>query len=413
VIETRFVKFPTLHPAQQEVIDTAKRFNHLRCGRRWGKTTLIVELCDPSLDGFPVGIWFPTYKDLSEVWHEVKKAYHEVILKKDEQLKQLRLISGGVIDFWSMENPDSGQGRKYKRAIIDEASKAPKLLVAWKNTIRPTLTDFRGDAWILSRPKGKNNDFYQIEEDYKQFDNWKFFHYTIYDNPHIDVDEIEEWKSQEEGAVFRQEGLAEYVDANVSLFAFNFNDSHKGKTQWQQDMVTYLSFDFNREPLTCKVAQKPEFNKLHYIEDISVINVDIEEMCEQIKTKYPYALFLVTGDQTGEHQTAIKKGLTYYRKIKELLSLTDNQILLPGKNPLHRISRMETNTLLAKCEIIYDIENCKDSIWDMENVEYDPEKLKIIKDDRTSKKQRADFLDCDRYMFNTFMRDELKMLGFR
>lgn len=135
------VKFPTLHPAQQEIINSAGRFNHLRCGRRFGKTTLIVELADPALDGFPIGIWFPTYKDLSEVWIEVKKAYNEVIAQKNEQLNQLRLVGGGIIDFWSMENPDSGQGRKYKRAIIDEASKAPKLLTAWKNTIRPTLTD--------------------------------------------------------------------------------------------------------------------------------------------------------------------------------------------------------------------------------------------------------------------------------
>ena len=405
------VKFPTLHPTQKEVINTARRFNHLRCGRRWGKTTLIVELCDPALDGFPVGIWFPTYKDLSEVWIEVKKAYNEVISKKNEQLNQLRLISGGIIDFWSMENPDSGQGRKYKRAIIDEASKAPKLLEAWKNTIRPTLTDYRGDAWILSRPKGKNNDFYLIEEDYKKFDNWKFFHYTIYDNPYIDTEEIAEWKHQEDGTVFRQEALAEYVDANVSVFCFNFIASHEGTTKWRSDLETYLSFDFNREPLTCVIAQKPDFNKIHFIEDISVINVDIEEMCDQILAKYPNALFRITGDQTGENQSAIKKGLTYYRKIKELLSLTDGQVSLPGKNPLHRISRLETNMILAKCEVIYDHENCKDSIWDMKNVEYDPEKLKIIKDNRESKKQQADFLDCSRYMFHTFMRDELTLLG--
>lgn len=405
------VHFPTLHPAQQEIVSSAGRFNHLRCGRRFGKTTLIVELADPALDGFPIGIWFPTYKDLSEVWIEVKKAYNEVIVQKNEQLNQLRLVGGGVIDFWSMENPDSGQGRKYKRAIIDEASKAPKLLTAWKNTIRPTLTDYRGDAYILSRPKGKNNDFYQIEEDYKQFDNWKFFHYNIYDNPYISRDEIAEWKEQEDGTVFRQEALAEYVDANVSVFAFNFNEKHIGKTEWRADLETLLSFDFNREPLTCVVSQKPDFNSIHFIEDISVVNVDIEEMCDQILAKYPNALFIVTGDQTGENQSAIKKGLTYYRKIKELLSLTDGQIRLPGKNPLHRISRIETNTLLTKCDVLYDRDNCKDSIWDLQNVEYDPEKLKIVKDNRTSKKQQADFLDCSRYTFHTFMRDELTYLG--
>src|SRR6187401_1827291 len=99
---------PKLHPAQKTIMEQAKRFNHLRCGRRFGKTTLIQELTSIALDGKRVGIWFPSYKDLSEVWLEVKEIYKavpheiydfiEVIDKKDEQLKQIRLISGGLID---------------------------------------------------------------------------------------------------------------------------------------------------------------------------------------------------------------------------------------------------------------------------------------------------------------------------
>ena len=78
------VKLQRPHKTQQELLDSVKRFNHVRCGRRWGKTTLICELCKPALEGYPVGIWYPTYKDLSEVWKEVKKRYHPVIVKKDE-----------------------------------------------------------------------------------------------------------------------------------------------------------------------------------------------------------------------------------------------------------------------------------------------------------------------------------------
>ena len=134
-------------------------------------------------------------------------------------------------------------------------------------------------------------------------------------------------------------------------------------------------------------------------------------MCKVILTKYPNALFLITGDQTGEHASAIQKGLTYYRKIIEMLSLTGGQVKLPGKNPLHRISRMEVNTLLSRTEIIFDEEKCKQTIWDCKNVEYDPEKLKIIKEDRSKMEQQSDLLDCFRYLIHSFMRDELKHLG--
>ena len=83
------IKIPTPHKNQQYILDTAKRFNHLRCGRRFGKTHLIKELTLPVLDGYPVGIFYPTYKDSTEVWNELKKMYRHLIHKKDETLKLL------------------------------------------------------------------------------------------------------------------------------------------------------------------------------------------------------------------------------------------------------------------------------------------------------------------------------------
>ncbi len=201
------------------------------------------------------------------------------------------------------------------------------------------------------------------------------------------------------------------VEEAKAPFAFAFSDQHIGTITHDPNMETYLSFDFNNEPLTCVVAQKPEFNKIHFIENIFVNKLDIDELCERIKSKYPHALFLITGDQTGEHATALKVGLTYYRKIKESLGLTDGQVKLPGKNPRHRISRIETNLILNKCDVLFDEKGCDETIYDMRHVEYDPEKLKIIKEDRGQEDQKADFLDCVRYMFHSFMRDELKYLG--
>lgn len=207
--------------------------------------------------------------------------------------------------------------------------------------------------------------------------------------------------------------LGEWGNEEIkSPFAFAFSrDKHAGKTLWDANLETYLSFDFNKEPLTCLVAQKPKFNSLVGIENIFVNNLDIDELCNRIRAKYPNALFIITGDQTGETSTAIKKGLTYYRLIKENLELTEGQIKLPGKNPTHQKSRLETNMILNKCDVVFDEVSCKETINDLIVVEYDSEKKKIIKNDRSKESQRADFLDCFRYMVHTFMRDELKYLG--
>ena len=192
------IKLRKRHANQQHIIDTAKRFNVLKCGRRFGKTSLAEELIiEPALDGFPVAYYAPTYKDLEEFWNIIKHIVHDVIKSKSEQLKQIRLITDGVIDMWSMDDPDSGRGRKYKRVVIDECEKASHLQTAWNGTIRATLTDFKGDAWFLSTPQfGKTyfKELHQRATADKFIHEWQSWKFSTYDNPFIDPEEIESAK---------------------------------------------------------------------------------------------------------------------------------------------------------------------------------------------------------------------------
>ena len=99
---------------------------------------------DTLLRGQRCAYYAPTYKDSYEWWKQIKGTAGAIIQSKDEQVKQLTTITGGLIDVWSMDDPDSGRGRKYHRAIMDECEKAPKFREAWLGTIRATLTDFKG-----------------------------------------------------------------------------------------------------------------------------------------------------------------------------------------------------------------------------------------------------------------------------
>lgn len=361
---------PTLHPKQQSIIDGAKRFNHLRCGRRFGKTTLIEELSSISLDGKLVGIWFPTYKDLSEVWKDLKKTYKPVIQKQNEQLKQISLYGGGLMDLWSMEEPDSGQGRKYHRAIIDEAAKAPKLYQAWENTIRPTLTDYRGDAFILSRPKGKNNGFFLLEEKHRQFDNWAFFHFTTYDNPHIITEEIEEAKTQLDEINFNQEYLAEYVDANDRPFLYKFDPKVHVIDSYQPNphLPITVSFDFNKDPMTALIGQQVDLWTSYAFAEINLAEGSTPEICDLLMVDYAkwFGNTDVTGDATGRNRSALTVGnLNHYRIIKDKLRLLDRNLLVPTVNPAHSDSRVLCNSVLQNAKF-YITKNCKKTIRDAE-----------------------------------------------
>lgn len=368
---------PTLHPAQKHILQNAKRFNHLRCGRRFGKTTLIEELSSISLDGKRVGVWFPTYKDLSEVWKDLKKTYGPIIFKQNEQLKQIELVTGGLIDFWSMEEPDSGQGRKYHRAIIDEAAKAPKLYQAWENTIRPTLTDYAGDAFILSRPKGKNNGFYLLEEKHRPFENWAFFHFTTYDNPHIQTSEIEEAKTQLDDINFRQEYLAEYVDANDRPFLYAWDHKRHVIPSYtpNKHIPIICSLDFNKNPMTCLIGQQIDIWTVYAFDEIDMPDGSTPEVAEKIKAEYIQWFYSidVTGDATGRNRSALTVGnLNHYRVLKNVLKLRDDQIRVPTQNLALSDSRVLCNSVLKNAKF-YITENCKKTIKDLEMAMVDDE----------------------------------------
>ena len=213
---------PKLHSGQQQVNAEAKRFNVLECGRRWGKTTFgLNKLVEPALDGKPVAWFAPTYKTMAEQWKDVEKMLAPVISAKNKVEQQIRLITGGVIDFWSLDDPNSGRGRKYARVIVDEASIIRQLEEAWQATIRPTLTDYRGDAWILGTPKGRRFFHHLYERGQQGRKGWASWRAATITNPFISPEEVADAERDLPTHVFRQEYLGIPADDGGNPFAID------------------------------------------------------------------------------------------------------------------------------------------------------------------------------------------------
>lgn len=210
---------PELHDAQQQVVDEARRFNVLQCGRRFGKTTLGVDLAiDTALDAMPVGWFAPTYKILDDAWRECVSASRDIAEKVEKQERRIVLITGGSIEFWSLDTPDPGRSRKYARVVIDEAGIVRDLEQVWTNAIRPTLTDYRGDGWFLGTPKGRNFFHRLFVKGQEPLGDWKSWRFATTDNPHMSAEEIEDARSDLPDAAFRQEYLGEPADDGGNPF---------------------------------------------------------------------------------------------------------------------------------------------------------------------------------------------------
>jgi hypothetical protein len=404
------IKLKKRHLNQQHIIETAKRFNVLKCGRRFGKTSLAEELIiEPALDGFPVAYYCPTYKDLNDFWINIVGICRDVIQSKNEQLKQIRLITGGVIDMWSLDEPDSGRGRKYKRVVIDECEKAKKLDIAYKGTIRATLTDLIGDCWFLSTPKFGQTYFKELYNNAHKTTDWQAWTFSTYDNPFMNKGEIDSAKATLEDVYFRCEYLAQDVDLKGLRWAFAYDkDKHTGLPVLNKAHEVYLSFDFNRNPICCSVIQHYN-DTINVIETIKLENSDIYALCDYINAYYPNCLFMITGDATGQSSSAmVKDNINYYTIIKSELNVGSNQLKIPPVNPRIEENQVLVNSLLANYKVIIHENKASGLHFDLANVKISADN-KIEKSVRTDATQQADALDTFRYFCNTFMNWYLKL----
>ena len=216
------VTLPELHSKQYEIIEQAKRFNVLNCGRRWGKSVLATNLIsEAAIDGYPVGYFAPTYKLLEGTFREALDILEPIISRKHDN-QFIELYTGGAIEFWSLDNPNAGRSRKYKRAVVDEAAFVKSLWEAWTKSIRPTLTDLKGDAWFMSTPRGKN-DFYKLySRGTNQTENWMSWTMPTSTNPYIDKGEIADAIRDLPEMAFNQEYLALFSDNVANPFGIEF-----------------------------------------------------------------------------------------------------------------------------------------------------------------------------------------------
>jgi len=210
------------HRAQLQIISEAKRFNVLDCGRRFGKSKLAANiLSENALEGNPGAYFAPTYKLLEGTFKDILTSLQSLISRKHDN-QRIELITGGSIEFWSLENPLAGRSRKYKVAIIDEAAFNRNLWQSWTEAIRPTLTDLKGSAWFMSTPKGKN-DFYKLwMRGQTNEPDWMSWQMPTITNPFIDPTEIEAARRDLPELAFKQEYLAEFNDNVANPFGLDY-----------------------------------------------------------------------------------------------------------------------------------------------------------------------------------------------
>lgn len=191
-----------------------------------------------------------------------------------------------------------------------------------------------------------------------------------------------------------------YFNIEEGRFAFAFNrKDHVGKCFWNPTQYTWISFDFNRNPICCVIIQ--HYNQTIFVpRTIKLKNSNIYELCDLIKRDYPNAVFIVTGDATGRSSNAlVEDNLNYYLVIKNKLGLKDGQLKVPNVNPKMESNQVLINLLFQNYKWVIDEDNAAALIFDLEYAKMLPDG-KLDKSSRTDPTKQLDTLDGLRYFCN-------------
>lgn len=221
-----------LTPAQAKIALDRHRFRVINCGRRFGKTTEALEEIKGKVVAGKKHIAYiaPTYQQARDImWEMMKKEFAGAYF--NEQRLEIK-VNGCIIVIRGWESIETLRGQAFDFIVIDEVAMMRNFWTNWQEIISPCLTDSRGHVLFISTPKGFNH-FYELYNLEATDPDFKSFHFTSYDNPHLPVDEIEKQRSILTEDKFAQEFLADFRKTEGLVYKeFNrtqhlFNDDDK------------------------------------------------------------------------------------------------------------------------------------------------------------------------------------------
>ena len=219
------ITLPTLHQGQIKIWETRAKYNAVACGRRFGKTLMLITLAaDAAARGKQVGLFTPEHRQLSEPYDDLLMRLLPIRAKANKTDGRIRTITGGGIDFWGLtDNELAGRGRGYDLVLFDETgqTKNGQTKQFWLSQIRPTMLTHPGaTTWAFGTPRGvtPGNFFHQIWNDPKL--GFVRHHAPSAESPFVTPEELEEHRRNNDPLIFAQEYLAEFVDfSGAALFA--------------------------------------------------------------------------------------------------------------------------------------------------------------------------------------------------
>ena len=343
-----------LLPWQQDVWADDTRFKIVAAGRRTGKSRLAAwMLIVNALQADRGHVFYvaPTQGQARDImWQTLMELGHPVIAGSHINNLQIKLVNGATISLKGADRPETMRGVALKFVVLDEYADIKPTV--FEQILRPALADLKGHCIFIGTPKGRNHfyDIYKMGQSGKpETKDWKSWHFTSFDNPLLDKEEIEIAKNTMSTFAYRQEFMASFEAPQSEIF----------KEDWvvvkdKDDEPEYGTYYMAVDLAGFENVSKQASNKKKYLDQTSIAIVkvgddnkwwvdkvdagrwDIKEVCERILDHVQLYGIQVIGIEKGSLMRALLPYLTEMM-LKQNVYPRIEEIKLGNKSKIDRV----------------------------------------------------------------------------
>lgn len=269
-----------LHPKQSEIVKDLHRFRVVCAGRRGGKTELAVtEMAGKAYakKGRNIAYIAPTLQQARDIaWVQLVNICSPITVKKLENPTHTLTVQTAdhgksTISLRGWESIETLRGQAFDFIVIDEIASMKNWEANWNEIIRPTLTDREGEVLFISTPKGFNHFYrlFNMQNDPERGIDYKSFHFTSYDNPHIKASEIEKAKRELPEDQFAQEYLADFRKQEGLVYKEFDRNHHTYQDETPpRSLVAYIAgIDFGFTNPACVLHIRKDSDNHYWVEN--------------------------------------------------------------------------------------------------------------------------------------------------
>ena len=370
-----------LHEKQLLIDDDPSRFKLVRSGRKFRKTSLMINwLIRKALE---TGLTCPYVapnkiqaKNIAWRDHIIREINHLRELGIPYKLNEVELTmtfnNNGRIHLLGVENKEALRGISNWGAFggdeIDDRQED-----IWATIIRPNLMTYKAPAMLAGTPKGEK---YMYSLEFDKLTKFKAFHYTSYDNPELDRQELEdmvqEYKQYGDD-YFQQEIMAEYIKP-VGMVYKEWNRENFKPIPYDVNLPVHITLDFGVNDPTALVWIQPNGSEYRVIDYYEASNANVDHFIQVMRSKPYKEPELLTGDPAGNARD-IGSNLSpielyakagYYIKTKDL------------PNPKIPIQIRTTHGIIPSLYINSDSEGCQRFKQCLLNYQYPIKKTNVV-----------------------------------